>query len=489
MQYFNDSRYRLMIEMNMSYINDKIMREIVFEDDKNVSDYGLDVATQFCNKLGNAENESDVRIKINDSMKECAAHIQNIVGHIKQECVQYYPFQLDLWIIPKDWRELDENGNAVVSIASGPPIEIEKKLSENNLYYVKQHCMWNNDYSSNEEKIDHDTVRDKLFKYIKYNKTIDNKISDEDLENVKKHFETEEYDSDAIEDFLQDEKQYLKDVSNDLKKEFVNDKQKTIDLVFRKICNDFVAKLKQLNDQSIQKRRICVIIDRRDTFDVFYIFDPPEETNRFDIHRLPELYFERSAKYPIFPVLKDNSNGEHPVWGLFTTFHIESPNNIKAYQYWNKSQNERIGGRFFSVDMINIWKNYFVMNDINKDFVMNTNLNQLKMTDIPDIAFEKWYNTKVDNFRKKYNYSLTKLRHDKKEREEKEKLIQEIELLQATHFVDGLDKTEFKKFLEKVPARFKIIFSKISFKQNADGKEIAPFDALIEIANQCIYEY
>eukprot|EP01084_Bolivina_argentea_P288196 494629_1 len=95
---------------------------------------------------------------------------------------------------------------------------------------------------------------------------------------------------------------------------------------------------------------------------------------------------------------------------IFTSFHIHSNNCIKVYQYWNSTKTKRVGGRFFPVDIQKVWQKYFVVNDINKQFLMDKNLySTLMKIKIPDHQFVNWYQQKINEF-KINGYNLYNLR-------------------------------------------------------------------------------
>eukprot|EP01084_Bolivina_argentea_P281358 481381_1 len=106
LQYFYDAKYRLMIEMNINNIDSHIMREILFQQPKNQDTYGLDGCEEFYSQFGKICNSSNIITKINDDIELYYKYIIAFVKLLASEtCKSYYPFQMDLFIVPHGYSD------------------------------------------------------------------------------------------------------------------------------------------------------------------------------------------------------------------------------------------------------------------------------------------------------------------------------------------------------------------------------------------------
>eukprot|EP01084_Bolivina_argentea_P001521 2812_1 len=155
--------------------------------------------------------------------------------------------------------------------------------------------------------------------------------------------------------------------------------------VFITTFRKMIYKLQQMDSNACTNVRICCVIDRR--HGMLYIYSRPKENIIFQTKYPSLLYFERSSK-SIFPVLH-----QHPLFGIFTSFHVHSPQTIKAYQYWNRDKDKRIGGRFFIEDVKQVWPEWFIRTRNNEEYLLHGDSDAV--IKIPDNKFLNWYNDNV----------------------------------------------------------------------------------------------
>eukprot|EP01084_Bolivina_argentea_P070247 127723_1 len=156
-----------------------------------------------------------------------------------------------------------------------------------------------------------------------------------------------------------------------------------------------VYKQFQLNhkkDNSLHKKRICIIADRRqnkikDANDILYIYVPPKGNEISG--NVPETFIQTSSECVLpRPQSDDPITSRTADSGFFMlSFHVVQQDVIKCYLY----QRHQIC-RFFPSDIMNLWPCLFQMeNDKNKGYDKGNFNDLLKTLVISDCEFDKVY--------------------------------------------------------------------------------------------------
>eukprot|EP01084_Bolivina_argentea_P172458 298733_1 len=176
---------------------------------------------------------------------------------------------------------------------------------------------------------------------------------------------------------------------------------------FHELFQKLVSKLPKTESRYPQKRRFCLLVDRRrkvnkHNTDEIVILQPPNNCNSYPYGKYTPLWNFDSSQTCIIPQVGYNNNAKNIDASTLTSknhcngslviisYHVEAKDQIKCYLYLNSSMS-----RFYVEDIMEILSGYFIESDSNKKLLKSTSmlaqgLREKLKGKINDLPFERF---------------------------------------------------------------------------------------------------